>query len=56
MPVHHVTRGDRHYYKWGDHGHEYEFDPRNPRSQKEAYDKATAQGRAAYAHGYKGHH
>jgi len=40
MPVHKVKRG----YQWGSHGKVYKSKA-----------KAAAQGRAAYAHGYKGH-
>ena len=42
-PVHSVSGGG---YQWGGHGKVY----RGPGAQA----KAAAQGRAAYAHGYKG--
>lgn len=46
MPVHRVHRGGRVGYQWGDHGKSY-FGPG-------AEEKAALQGRAAYAHGYRG--
>lgn len=42
-PVHAVSGGG---YQWGNHGKVYHG--------KNAKAKATAQGRAAYAHGYRG--
>lgn len=53
MPVH---RGhDRYgtYYQWGTHGHKYYYTP-DARSRNLAREKAGKQGRAAYAHGYRG--
>jgi len=44
MPVHKTKSGA---YKWGSHGKAY-YGPN-------AKQKAAAQGRAAYAAGYKGH-
>lgn len=46
MPVHEVTVDGRKGYRWGDSGKVY-FGP-------DAKAKAEAQGRAAYAAGYKG--
>ena len=42
MPVHKAKGG----WQWGSHGKVYKG--------KDARKKAAAQGRAAYAHGYKG--
>lgn len=46
MPVHKVKIGSRTGYRWGNSGKVY-FGPN-------AREKATRQGRAAYAHGYRG--
>lgn len=43
MPVHKIKGGG---WQWGEHGKRYRG--------KNAKAKAAAQGRAAYAHGYKG--
>lgn len=43
MPVHRTSNGG---YQWGSHGKVYHG--------KGARAKAAAQGRAAYAHGYRG--
>jgi len=47
MPVHAVKKNGRTVgYRWGNHGKVYKG--------KDAKAKATRQGRAAYAHGYRG--
>ena len=43
MPVHVVYKGKVKWYRWGNHGKLYK-----------SRAKAEAQGRAAYANGYKG--
>jgi len=54
MPVkiHHPS--ERWYYQWGEHGKKYFFDPDNPEAKTMAKNKALRQGRAAFAHGYRG--
>lgn len=46
MPVHKGRDSKGTYYQWGRHGKKYRG--------KGAAEKATRQGRAAYAHGYRG--
>jgi hypothetical protein len=46
MPVHKRKDSKGTYYRWGKHGKKYRG--------KDAQKKAAKQGRAAYAHGYKG--
>jgi len=46
MPVHKATEKGKEGYQWGNHGKVY--------TGKDAKAKAAAQGRAAYANGYKG--
>lgn len=46
MPVHKTTSKGKPAYQWGTHGKKY--------TGKGAEKKAAAQGRAAYANGYKG--
>ena len=48
MPVHSGKDSKGKYYQWGNHGKKYRG--------KGAKAKAAAQGRAAYASGYKGKH
>jgi hypothetical protein len=54
MPVekHHTSEGW--YYQWGEHGKKYFFDPDDSQSETLAKKNAGRQGRAAYAHGYRG--
>ena len=54
MPVkiHHTSVGW--YYQWGEHGKKYFFDPDNPEAKSAAENMAMRQGRAAFAHGYRG--
>lgn len=54
MPVHEGTDSAGKYFQWGHHGHRYYYSSHNAKSREEAKQKATAQGRAAYAHGYRG--
>ncbi len=46
MPVHAGTDSKGKYYQWGSHGKKYRG--------TSAKSKAAAQGRAAYANGYRG--
>ena len=46
MPVHKIRKDGKVGYQWGQHGKIY--------YGKGAASKAAAQGRAAYANGYKG--
>jgi hypothetical protein len=46
MPVHKTTLKGKPAYQWGEHGTKY--------TGSDAKEKATKQGQAAYAHGYKG--
>jgi hypothetical protein len=54
MPVekHHASEGW--YYQWGEHGRKYFFNPDDPKGETLAKKNAERQGRAAYAHGYRG--
>ena len=42
------------FYQWGEHGKKYYYTPCNSPQREVAKEKAAAQGRAAYAHGYRG--
>jgi hypothetical protein len=55
MPVHRGSNKYGYYYQWGNHGKKYYYVPNNVKSRNLSYALATIQGRAAYAHGYKGH-
>lgn len=54
MPVHECNQDGKPGYQWGDHGKCYTYTPDNEESRKAAHKKAEDQGRAAYAHGYRG--
>jgi hypothetical protein len=54
MPVHNGKDSLGSFYQWGNHGHKYYYISGNSRSRLSARGKATRQGRAAYANGYKG--
>ncbi len=45
MPVHRGKDSNGVYYRWGKHGKKYRG--------RDAANKAAAQGRAAFAHGYR---
>ena len=53
MPVHHGKDSKGPYYQWGS-GKKYHYTTKNKKSRSEARRKASRQGRAAYAGGYKG--
>ena len=42
------------FARWGDHGKKYYYECGNRKAREAAKKKADKQGRAAYAHGYKG--
>lgn len=54
MPVHRGRNSQGSYYQWGNHGKKYYYVSGNMASRDKAYKQAQAQGRAAYAHGYRG--
>jgi hypothetical protein len=41
------------YYRWGKHGTKYHYTPSDPRSREDARARASRQGQAAHAHGYR---
>jgi hypothetical protein len=54
MPVKACVEKGMPGYQWGDEGKCYTYQKGDLKSEKAAYDKATAQGNAAYANGYQG--
>ena len=56
MPIHHSYDAEGPYYQFGDSGERYHYKAGNLASEKHAHDKAVAQMRAEFAHGYEGHH
>jgi len=54
MPVHPGTDSKGSFFRWGGHGKKYYYTKGNKASMAAAKAKAAAQGRAAYAAGYKG--
>jgi hypothetical protein len=54
MPVHRGQDSNGPYYQWGNHGKKYYYTSGNKVSRENAHQKAQIQGRAAYAHGYRG--
>lgn len=52
MPTHKGHDSNGSYYQWGDSGKKYYY--KNSDGASRAKSKADAQGRAAYANGYKG--
>lgn len=54
MPVHRTTAGSKPAYQWGEHGKKYTFKAGDKASRRAAKAKATAQGQAAHANGYRG--
>lgn len=53
MPVHSGRDNKGGYFQWGEHGKKYHYGSTSA-SKKISKQKATNQGRAAYANGYKG--
>lgn len=54
MPVHRGKDSDGPYYQWGDSGRKYHYEAGKKQSREAAKRKATKQGQAARASGYKG--
>ncbi len=54
MPVHRGQDSKGCYYQWGGRGKKYYYTAGNVNSRENAKKKAGLQGRAAYAHGYRG--
>ena len=54
MPVHPCRSGGNSGYMWGSKGKCYTYTSGDKKGAAIAHSKAQAQGRAAYAHGYKG--
>lgn len=55
MPVHSGKDSIGMYYQWGNHGKKYYYKNRNKVSKDLAKRKATLQGIAAHANGYREH-
>ena len=53
-PVHRGKDVQGPYYQWGDSGKKYHFQAGEKKSREAAKQKATKQGQAARASGYKG--
>lgn len=53
MPVHRGKDGDGPYYQWGDAGKKYHYPAGDKKSRETAKDKATKQGQAIRASGYR---
>ncbi|MGA7096127.1 MAG: hypothetical protein WB245_01010 [Acidimicrobiia bacterium] len=53
MPVHRGKDGDGPYYQWGDAGKKYHYTAGDKKSREAAKDKATKQGKAIRASGYR---
>ncbi len=54
MPVHRGADSEGPYYQWGDSGTKYHYKPGDRASRDAAKRRATKQGQAAHAHGYRG--
>ena len=54
MPVQRSKDGKGPYYRWGNSGKKYHYEPGNKQSRDAAKKKAERQGRAARASGYQG--
>jgi hypothetical protein len=54
MPVHRKKDSKGPYYQWGDSGKKYHYEAGNKTSRERARSKATKQGQAARASGYRG--
>lgn len=55
MPIHLVELASgKRGYQWGYHGHIYQFTEGDQGEESWAYEMASRQARAAYAHGYRG--
>ena len=54
MPVHRGQDREGPYYQWGGSGKKYHYRPGDKPSRETAKRKATKQGQAAHAGGYRG--
>ena len=54
MPVHKSRDSTGSYYQWGSHGKKYYYVCGNKQSRDLAKNKATKQGIAAHANGWRG--
>ena len=54
MPVRRGKDSKGSYYQWGSKGKKYYYSSNNPSSRERAKNKASKQGRAAHASGYRG--
>lgn len=54
MPVRRSKDSKGPYYRWGESGKKYHYEPGNAKSREQARSKAEKQGRAARAAGYEG--
>ena len=54
MPIYSCYENGRPGYRWGENGKCYTYQQGDDRSRRRAKQRAEAQGRAAYASGYKG--
>lgn len=54
MPVHRGKDEQGPYYQWGESGKQYRYESGDKVSREMARKKATKQGQAAHAAGYKG--
>jgi hypothetical protein len=54
MPVHRGKDSRGPYYQWGHSGKKYHYESGEKKSRESAKQKATKQGQAARASGYKG--
>jgi hypothetical protein len=54
MPVQRSKDSKGPYYRWGESGKKYHYEPGNKTARREAREKAEKQGRAARASGYQG--
>jgi hypothetical protein len=53
MPVHRGRDGDGPYYQWGGRGKKYRYKAGDKQSRTAAKQKASKQGQAAHAGGYR---
>jgi hypothetical protein len=54
MPVQRKKDSEGPYYQWGNSGKKYHYEAGNKASRERAKNKATKQGQAARASGYRG--
>jgi hypothetical protein len=54
MPVHHGVDSQGPFYQWGHHGAKYHYSAGDEKGRRVAFNSATHQAMAAFAHGYQG--